>query len=87
MKIPQYLHKPLQVLWWESDEFLIVMFGFGMWVMFGGYHFLIIGVVLPYLYSKFKKRYSRGFLKHLMYFSGFKKLKGYPEFFSGRFIE
>ena len=50
MKIPRYLHKPLQVLWWESDEFLIVMIGLGVWLIFGGYYFILIGLVLPYLY-------------------------------------
>lgn len=87
MKIPQYLHKPLQVLWWETDEFMIVGLGFGLWLMFGGYYFIIIGLTVPYIYSKFKKKHSRGFLKHLMYFSGFKGMKGYPDFFMKDFIE
>lgn len=87
MKIPQYLHRPLQVLWWESDEFLIVMLGFGMWLTFGGYYFVVVGLTVPYVYSKFKKRYSRGFLRHMMYFAGFKRFEGYPEFFMKDFIE
>jgi len=87
MKIPQYLHRPLQVLWWESDEFVVVMLGLILWLLFGGYYFILIGLIVPFFYSRFKKRHSRGFFGHLMYFLGFKKFKGYPEFFMKDFIE
>lgn len=87
MKIPRYLHRPLQILWWESDEFLILMLSLGLWLIFGGYYFILIGFVVPYIYSKFKKRHSRGFFGHLSYFCGIKSFKGYPEFFMKDFIE
>lgn len=64
----------------------MVIVGVTLWLIFGIY-FLPLIVVLPYFYSKFKKRYNRGFVGHLLYFSGLADFKGYPNFFSKDFIE
>ncbi len=86
-RIPQYLHRQMQVLWWEADEFIIFMLGLSLWILFGGYEFLLMGLIVPIIYSKLKKRYPRGLLKHLMYFTGFKEFRGYPSFYIKKFIE
>jgi len=86
MFIPQHLHKPLQVLWWDSDEFMIIfLFLVGGLLFHWGFYLPML--IVPYLYGRFKKAYPRGFLKHLLYFGGFKEFKKYPIFFEKEFIE
>jgi len=87
MRIPQYLHRPLVVLWWESDEFALFASGIVLWYLFGGYILLLTGLVIPIVYSKVKKRYPRGFFNHLAYYSGFASFRGYPDFFVKDFYE
>lgn len=86
MKCPRYLHKPIQVLWWESDEFVIVMMFFILALMFG-YVFWLFLIAGPYIYTKFKRKYPRGFLKHLLWILGFVKVEHYPSFWEKEFIE
>ncbi len=85
-RFPQYLSRPLQVLWWEVDEFVIVIIFFMLAMMFG-YVFYILMFIVPYLYSKNKNKYPRGFFKHILYFVGVLKLNGYPTYFEREFIE
>ena len=85
-KFPQYLSSPLQVLWFEVDEVGIIFLSFLMGLMLEGF-FYIGMIVFPYLYTKFKKKYPRGFLGHVFYFLGITKIHGYPHFFQKEFIE
>ncbi|MBI3755257.1 MAG: conjugal transfer protein TraL [Deltaproteobacteria bacterium] len=84
-KIPQYLHRPSQTLWWESDEFGLIIFVFILILVFG-LKFIFLGII-PYIYSKIKSKYNRGFMNHLPYMLGLKDIKGYPLFFVRRFFE
>jgi len=43
--------------------------------------------VIPWVYSKAKRKYPRGFLKHCLWFAGLVKIKGYPEYFEKKFSE
>lgn len=83
---PQYLSAPFRVLWFEPDEMVIFLACFTL-AMIYGWAFWVSVVVGPWGYTKIKKRYPRGFLKHALYFAGIVSLKGYPEFFEERFIE
>jgi len=85
-RFPQYLSAPMQVLWWESDEVAIILTFLAMAMVFGGV-FWIIGLAGSFLYSNVKKKYPRGFLKHVIYFSGYKDLKHYPSAFQTEFSE
>jgi type IV conjugative transfer system protein TraL len=86
VRCPRYLHKPIQVLWWEADEFVIVMIFFTLALIFG-YVFWLFLFAGPYIYTKFKRKYPRGFFKHLFWFSGVIKMKHYPSFFEKEFLE
>ena len=83
---PRYLHRPLQVLWWEADEFAIVMIFFTLALIYG-YLFWLLMIAVPYGYSKFKRKYPRGFIFHLLWFVGLLNFKGYPSFFEKEFRE
>ena len=85
-RFPQYLNSPLQVLWLESDEFSIFL-GCLVLAMTYGWQFFILMFVIPWAYSKAKRKYPRGFFKHCLWFAGLVKIEGYPEYFEKRFNE
>ncbi|OGR04881.1 MAG: conjugal transfer protein TraL [Deltaproteobacteria bacterium RIFOXYD12_FULL_50_9] len=82
----QYLASPFQVLWYETDELGVLMFSLSLAFMYGNFFWLLV-VVAPYFYSKVKKSRPRGFLRHLLYFGGFIKFKGYPLYLDKEFRE
>ncbi len=86
MRIPQYLHKPPQVLFMEADEAGMIGLLFIL-AMILGYVFWILLFVLPYLYNRQKKFYPRGALRHWLYKLGVLKFEGVPIFFENRFKE
>ncbi len=83
---PQYLSAPLQVLWFEPDE-LGVVFAFFLFAMLYGSFFWALLFMAPWYYSRIKRRYPRGFFRHVLYFAGLTGMKGYPSYFEERFIE
>jgi hypothetical protein len=74
------------ILSFEPDEqmiiFMSVVGGIAIW----GWG-LAIPVFLPYLYIKAKKKYPRGFIKHIFYIMGFIRFQGYPTYHEKEFIE
>jgi type IV conjugative transfer system protein TraL len=85
-KFPQYLSSPMQFLWFEEDTFFLLSVCLGIGFMLGGWSKLLV-VIGPIGYAKIKKKYSSSFLKHTMYFTGFKKTTYYPSFFVKNFQE
>lgn len=84
---PQYLSKPYQVLWFEPDDMVfayaaVILFG----VKIGGWAWLMVPLA-PFAYSRLKRNYPRGFIKHMGYFLGIRSFEGYPKFFQQRFLE
>jgi type IV conjugative transfer system protein TraL len=85
-RFPQYLSSPFQVLWFETDELVIVVV-FLIFALIFGYLFWLLLFVGPYLYTRLKKKYPRGFLRHVLYFIGLIRIKGYPSYFEKEFFE
>lgn len=83
---PQYLSAPFQILWYETDELGVLMFSLVLAFMYGNVFWLLV-VLAPYFYSKMKKSRPRGFLRHILYFAGLIKFKGYPAYFDKEFRE
>lgn len=86
-KFPEYLHRPLQVLWWESDELGLMMLALVIGMVFEHIIFWIVPFLGVFQYGKIKKKYPRGFIKHLMYFIGLVKFKHYPDYWEEVFQE
>ena len=86
-EMPAYLSKPLQVLWLEVDELGLFFIGLTIALMFSNYFTYALMFFLPYIYSKVKRKYPRGFLQHIFYFLGFINLAKYPTFYEKHFIE
>lgn len=85
-RVPQYLHRPVQLLWFEGDEILAIGMGYFAGVLFEGYAWSAI-VVLPWVYIRAKRRYPRGFLRHALYAMGFLRMDGVPSPYAHRFYE
>lgn len=85
-KIPQYLHRPNQILWFETDEFLIIMLSIVLWLALSKWYG-IVGIVGLYLYVKAKKKYPRGFFGHLPIIVGAKKLYIFETVFVKKYEE
>jgi len=86
-RFPIYLSQTLQILWFEVDDLSIFMCFFVLAMMFDGLVLWALAFILPYAYSKAKKKYPRGFLKHILYFAGLTDLKGYPCYYEKDFHE
>lgn len=86
MKIPQNLHKPITVLWWDADEFAIIAF-FAMLTALVNIKFAIFLFGIPWALRHIKKNYPRGFLKQIFYFLGIQEISGYPPYYEREFNE
>ena len=85
-RFPQYLSSPFQILWFEADELGILVICFALALLFGDLFWLSL-FAGPYLYSVLKRRYPRGYFKHLIYFMGLVKIEGYPSYFEESYEE
>lgn len=83
---PQYLSNPIQVLWFESDELIIILFCFVISMAYSGLAWLVL-FAGPYLYHRTKQNKPRGYLFHVLYALGLLKMEGYPSFFEKEFHE
>ena len=83
---PQYLSSPLQVLWFEIDTLVIILLGFLLGNVMGGWWWISL-FVLPAIFEALKKNQARGFLKHSLYYLGIIEFKNYPSYFDNEFSE
>ena len=82
--MPQYLHRPSQILVFESDEFAVILVFVFLAFVLGGIFWLLV-FLAPFAYIRLKQRYGRGFLYALIYAMGINILKGIPSFFEDEF--
>lgn len=80
---PQFLHRPYQVLFFEMDDLILIILLFSLALIFGGI-FWVLFFVVPYVMSIFKKRFPRGYVKHMIYFLGLFAFKFAPSVFENR---
>ena len=83
---PQYLGKPIQVLWFELDELIIFVFTLTFALIYGGFMWIIF-IAIQWFYTRTKRKHARGFLKHILYTLGLLEMKNYPEYFEKEFHE
>jgi len=86
-KFPRYLSALPQILWWEMDEFAVIICFFTMWATIGGWQNAVCLFVVPYAYRKTKYRSENGYFKRILYMTGMGKLDGYPTHFQKKFQE
>ncbi len=86
VKFPQYLGSPLQILWFELDEFVLWMAFFVLGMLFH-WIFFLTSFVVSWLYHRSKQESTRGFLVHSLYRLGILQLNGYPIYFETEYQE
>jgi type IV conjugative transfer system protein TraL len=84
--IPQYLHQPIKILWFDLDEVVLINVLFMLAVIFGNVFWLLL-FIIPFVVSKMKKNRPRGFLKHYLYKIGAIDFKNVPPYFEKKFVE
>ena len=85
-RLPQYLHKPVQILWFGSDEFVLVVTTIFVAVIVGG----LVGwafITALLLFLPWKRAQPRGFLAHLAWRWGMLHFRHYPGPTQTRFYE
>ncbi|TYO96794.1 TraL protein [Geothermobacter ehrlichii] len=86
-RMPQYLTQPYQLLWFEPDDMAIMAIAYLFAMIFGGWFWWSMLIVLPTIYSRAKRNRPRGFMRHLLYMLGWSRMQGYPQYFVDEFIE
>ncbi|MFO1259326.1 MAG: hypothetical protein U1E78_13085 [Gammaproteobacteria bacterium] len=76
-RMAKYLHLPLQILWFDSNEVALIFILYIMALCFGGLMWVAL-VVLPFPLIRQKRQMSRGYFQHTIYQLGWMDLKGYP---------
>ena len=56
-----------RVLFWRVDEFAIIVVPIFLGLLIGSILFMTLGFLLKPFYSRLKKKYPRGTLKHKLY--------------------
>lgn len=75
--VPKYLNAKPQLLWWELDQFMILMVFTGLGVMANKqFEGAAIGFILMFLYTKITNSNQPGFIKHFSYKYGMWGAKG-----------
>jgi hypothetical protein len=87
VRLPRYLHLPVQLLWFDMEDLAVLGVCYLMWLLFSSWLVAPLIVVGPWLFMRIKARRPRGFLRHQLYQYGFARLAGYPPPLTGRFEE
>lgn len=85
--IPQYLHKPNKILFMETDELVVLLFGVVTSMMLKSSMIFFGGLAFFYFYRKGKAKFPRGFYKHIPHILGFKQFRHFPSIFIREFKE
>lgn len=87
VRVPRYLHLPVQILWFDMEDIAILMCCYVLWMVLSSWYVLPLVIIGPYSFMKLKATKPRGFMRHILYQYGFAKLKGYPPAMAERFEE
>jgi hypothetical protein len=85
-RVPKFLHRPYQVLFFDSEDLGMLFFFFMLGFLFGGI-FWIIAITGSYVVLKKKRKSPRGYIKHLFYLLGLYDFKNCPSVFENKFYE
>ncbi|SHM45548.1 TraL protein [Sphingobium sp. YR657] len=84
-RLPQFLHKPVQILWFDAQEFILVTSTIFVAVIVGQMiGWALIGALL---FIPWKRTKPRGFIPHLAWRWGLISFRHYPGPTQTRFYE
>ncbi|EFR6141884.1 hypothetical protein IAH82_002936 [Escherichia coli] len=73
----RYPHQPIQIFWFDRDEWLMLVVSYIASMQFGGITWAIV-FPLSIAAIKIKRTKGRGFFRHTLYKLGFVEIYGYP---------
>ena len=85
-RVPQFLHLPPQILWFDTHELLILVAAYIGSLFLKGYAWVGM-MALAVVVIRFKRQKPRGYIAHLFYRAGLFQLKHYPAPIASRFDE
>ena len=85
-RMPEYLHLPLQVLWFDTPEITLLAMFYIIAAIFGGITWLLL-FVGPIFIIPYKRTRPRGFFSHVLYVLGWSTFCGYPPYTLSTFAE
>ena len=78
VRVPRYLHLPVQILWFDMEDIAIIIVSYTLWLLLDSWMLIWMVVLVPWLFRSMKADKPRGYLRHILYAYGFQKLKRYP---------
>jgi hypothetical protein len=76
-RVPQYLHLPVQILWFDVHDIVVLIVGLGFSLLLESIVWIpIMAGCVAIIVIKSKKH--RGWVLHSIYRLGLARLKGYP---------
>ena len=87
VRVPQYLHLPVQVLFWDSHELALLIMAFTFSLILESLIFWAIFFGIAFVVIRIKRNRPRGWLLHIPYRLGLMRVKGYPLPTAKRFSE
>lgn len=87
VRVPQYLHMPGQLLWFDTEELMVLVVAYTMANTLGSKWAWLVGFALAGLFIWVKRRKPRGFIRHALYQAAIYKLEHYPPAPVRRFYE
>jgi len=85
-RVPKFLHRPYQVLFFDSEDLGLIFFFFMFAFLFGGIFWILL-FAGPFFIFRKKRKSPRGYIKHLLYLTGIYTFKGSPSAFENRLYE
>lgn len=73
----RYPHMPIQIFWFDRDEWLILIASYLVSMQLGGITWLVVFPV-SILSISIKRTKGRGFFRHTLYEFGLIEINGYP---------
>ena len=76
-RIPKYIDSPIQFLWWELQEGIIIisMTLGSILIIHQAFYGAVVGVIIAAKYAKFKEENVKGYLSHFSYWFGILNVK------------
>ena len=85
-RMPEYLHLPIQVMWFDANELTFLVMLYLSASLLGGWAWLLM-LILPFPVLSYKRKQARGFFTHFLYKLGFLKFQFYPDSSANLFRE
>ncbi len=76
-RIPKYIDAPMQFLWWEMQEAVIILALTFASILFlhQALYGVVVGLVVAVKYARFKENNVKGYFTHFSYWFGFLNVK------------